>query len=318
VSLHWGILSTARINRTVIPGLLAAEGNEVVAIASRDGRRAAQMAHEFGIPRVHDSYEALLADPEVDAVYVPLPNALHLPWAEQAIGAGKHVLCEKPLGRRSREAEQTFALAQRADRLLMEAFMYRHHPQTETLLALAEEGRIGALRAITASFGFNLPEAPNIRLDASLDGGALMDVGCYCVHAIRQLAGEPEAVQAVQVVSEAGVDVTFAGALRMPSGVVAHFDAGMAQAPRHHLEVVGETGTLSVADPWHCVHPGIELRRDGAVETITVADADPYRLQAEHFARVVAGTEPSRLPAADGIGQARAIEALYAAAGRSG
>jgi predicted dehydrogenase len=315
VSLHWGILSTARINHKVIPGLLAAEGNEVVAIASRDGGRAQELAGDFGIPRVHESYAALLADPEIDAVYIPLPNAMHLPWAEQAIEAGKHVLCEKPLGRRSVEAEHAFALAERADRLLMEAFMYRHHPQTETLLELAAQGRVGAVRVITASFGFNLPGAPNIRLDASLDGGALMDVGCYCVHAIRQLAGEPEAVQAVQVFSDGGVDVTFAGVLRMPAGVVAHFDAGMVQAPRHHLEVVGETGTLSVADPWHCVHPGIELRRDGVLETIPVPEADPYRLQAEHFARVVAGSEPARLPAADGIGQARTIEALYAAAG---
>src|SRR5947209_12108795 len=127
MSLHWGNLSTARINRRVIPGLLAAEGNEVAAIASRDGRRGADAAREFGIPRVHESYAALLADAEVDAVYIPLPNAMHLPWAERAIEAGKHVLCEKPLGRRSGEAEHAFALAQRADRLLMEAFMYRHH-----------------------------------------------------------------------------------------------------------------------------------------------------------------------------------------------
>ena len=318
MSLHWGILSTARINRKVIPGLLAAEGNEVVAIASRDGQRGAEAAREFGIPRVHGSYEALLADPEIDAVYIPLPNAMHLEWAEQAIEAGKHVLCEKPLSRRSGEAERAFALAERSGRVLMEAFMYRHHPQTEMLLALAGEGRIGALRVITASFGFNLPAAPNIRLDAALDGGALMDVGSYCVHAIRQLAGEPETVQAIQVVSAGGVDVTFAAALRMPGGVVAHFDAGMAQAPRHHLEVVGETGTLSVADPWHCMHPGIELRRDGTLETVPVPEADPYQLQAEHFARVVAGAEPPRLPARDGIGQARTIEALYAAAGQSG
>jgi D-xylose 1-dehydrogenase (NADP+, D-xylono-1,5-lactone-forming) len=318
VSLRWGVLSTARINRQVIPGLQTAEGSEVMAIASRDRAAATDAAQEYGIPGAHGSYAALLADPEIDAVYIPLPNALHLPWAERALEAGKHVLCEKPLGRRSGEVERAFELAERTDRLLMEGFMYRHHPQTETLLGLVAEGRVGALRTITASFGFNLQGAANIRLDASLDGGALMDVGCYCVHAIRQIAGEPEAVQAVQIVTDDGVDVTIAGALRMPEGILAHFDAGMAQAPRHHLEVVGEMGTLYLADPWHGAHPGIELRQDGTAETIAVPDADPYRMQAEHFARVVAGEEPSRLPARDGVAQARLIEALYAAAGRAG
>jgi predicted dehydrogenase len=314
-NLRWGVLSAARINQKVIPGLQSAAGCEVVALASRDQVRAAEAARELGIGRVHDSYEELLADPGVDAVYIPLPNALHVPWTIRALEAGKHVLCEKPLGRRAAEVEAAFAAAERSGRRLMEAFMYRHHPQTETLLRLVGDGAVGPVRTITASFGFNLLGASDIRLDAELDGGALMDVGCYCLHAIRQLAGEPVAVRAVQLVTGDGVDITFAAALQMPAGVLAHFDAGIGQAPRHHLEVVGADGTLFLADPWHCADPGIELRRGGETERIAVSAADPYRLQAEHFAGVVSGRERPRLPATDGIGQARAVEALYAAAG---
>ena len=141
MSLRWGVLSTARINRQVIPGLQAAGGQRGERDRQpRPGARRPTRPREFGIPGAHGSYEALLADPEIDAVYVPLPNALHLPWAERALEAGKHVLCEKPLGRRSGEVERAFALAERADRLLMEAFMYRHHPQTEMLLALLADG----------------------------------------------------------------------------------------------------------------------------------------------------------------------------------
>jgi predicted dehydrogenase len=197
----------------------------------------------------------------------------------------------------------------------MEAFMYRHHPQFERLLECVGLGRIGALRAIDASFGFNLGGGTNIRLDPQLDGGALMDVGCYCLHAIRQLGGEPEALSAVAVEGN-DVDITFSAALRLPGGAVAHFDCGMAQAPRHHLEVVGETGSLFLADPWHGVHPGLELRTPDGVERFDVPAVDPYERQAAHFAQAAAGDVAPRLGRTDAVGQARAIEALYASAGR--
>jgi D-xylose 1-dehydrogenase (NADP+, D-xylono-1,5-lactone-forming) len=310
--VRWGVLSTARINRKVIPGLQAA--GEVVAIASRDADRAAATAREFGIPGVHSSYEALLADGDVEAVYIPLPNSLHVPWTVRALEAGRHVLCEKPLGRHAAAVEEAFAVAEAHGRVLMEAFMYRHHPQIERLLELVGSGRIGALRAVDASFGFNLGTAANIRLDPSLDGGALMDVGCYCLHALRQLGGEPDGLGAVQVTRD-GVDITFSAVLRFEGGAVGHFDCGFAQAPRHHLEVVGETGSVRLADPWHGTEPGLELRTGDGVERIEVPKVDPYAEQAAHFAEVAAGEATPRLGAADAIGQARAIEALYSTAG---
>jgi xylose dehydrogenase (NAD/NADP) len=310
--VRWGVLSTARINQKVIPGLQAA--GEVVTIASRDAGQAAAAAQEFGIPGTHASYEALLADESVEAVYIPLPNSLHVPWTVRALEAGRHVLCEKPLGRHADAVEQTFATAEQHGRILMEAFMYRHHPQIERLLQIVASGRIGALRAVDASFGFNLGTAANIRLDPALDGGALMDVGCYCLHAIRQLGGEPESLGAVQVARD-GVDITFSAALRFPGGAVGHFDCGFAQAPRHHLEVVGETGSVFLADPWHGATPGFELRTPEGDERIEVPAVNSYAEQAAHFAQVVAGDVAPRLGRADAVGQARAIEALYAAAG---
>ncbi len=190
--------------------------------------------------------------------------------------------------------------------------MYRHHPQTTALLDALADGRIGPLRAISATFGFDLGRAPgNIRLDPALDGGALMDVGCYCVHAIRQVAGEPVRVHGAQRTAS-GVDVGFAGLLGLPDGALGHFDCGIDQAPRHGLEVVGERGSLWVADPWHCARPGIELRTAAGVQPIAVAAVDPYAAQAEAFARAARGEAPLVLDRADAVGQARALEALFA------
>ena len=194
--VRWGLLSTAKIARAILGGARETAAAEVVAVASRDRERAGAFATEHGIPRAHGSYEALLEDPDVEAVYVPLPNSMHLPWAVRALEAGKHVLCEKPLSRRAAEVEAAFAAAARADRLLMEGFMWRYHPQTERVVALVREGAVGRLRVVRAAFGFTLPEgADNVRWRPDLEGGALMDVGCYCVSAMRLVCGgEPERV----------------------------------------------------------------------------------------------------------------------------
>ncbi len=176
--MRWGLLSTAAINAAILGGARETDAAEIVAVASRDLARAEGYAREHGIERAHGSYEALLEDPDVEAIYVPLPNSMHVPWSVRALEAGKHVLCEKPLTRRVAEAEQAFAAAERSGRLLAEAFMWRHHPQTRRLRELLDEGVIGRLRLIRAVFSFPLREAENIRLDAELDGGGLMDVGC--------------------------------------------------------------------------------------------------------------------------------------------
>ncbi len=314
MAVRWGILSTARITRKFLDGVAGSRACEVLSVASRDGARAEAFARDEGIPRAYGSYDALLADPEVDAVYIPVPNALHLHWTERALRAGKHVLCEKPLGRRRADVEAAFNLAEREDRLLMEAFMYRHHPQTARVVELVSAGAVGRLRLIRGSFSFPLADPADIRLSRDLDGGALMDVGCYCVNAARLLAGEAEQVSALQVVGGDGVDVVFVGSMRCAHGVLAHFDAGFRLAGRHDLEVVGEEGTLYLSDPWHCVSPGIDLRHDGGAERIEIPAANPYTLQADNFVAAIRGEAAPLLARADAVDQARTIEALYASA----
>ncbi len=314
MTVKWGILSTARINDLFLAGARQSSALEVAAVASRDQARADSYAREHGIERAHGSYEDLLADPEVDVIYNPLPNSMHVEWSVRALEAGKHVLCEKPLSRRVAEVERAFDVAEGQGRLLMEAFMYRHHPQTRRLGELVAEGAIGRLRLVRAAFSFAAHDPTNIRLIAGLDGGALMDVGCYCLSGARLIAGEPERVSAEQVIGGDGVDVAFAAAMRFPGDVLAHFDAGLALASRDELEVVGEDGSLFLDDPWHCRAPLIELRRDGDTRQIEIERADSYQLEAENMSAAIRGDAPLLLGREDALGQARAIEALYQAA----
>ena len=317
MTLRLGLLSTAAINRALLGGVRAAEGVEVVAVASRSAERAEAYAAEHGIGRAHGSYDALLADPDVDAVYVPLPNSLHVPWAIRALEAGKHVLCEKPLTRHPQDAEAAFDAAERAGRVLAEAFMWRHHPQALRLRELMAEGAVGQLRLIRAAFSFDIfggDRADDVRLQASLDGGGLMDVGCYCVSAMRLLAGEPEAVSGRRIDGGDGVDVRFTGTLAFAGGVLGTLDCGLDMVARSQLELVGDTGSLYVADPWHSRVPGIELRRPDGAETIDVATANPYACELEDFAAAVRGERPHPFGRADAVGQARTIAALYRAA----
>jgi predicted dehydrogenase len=305
--VRWGVVSTARINNKALAGARLAENVEVVAVGSRDRERGEAFAAEHGIGRVHGSYEDLLADPEIEAIYIPLPNSLHVPWSIKALEAGKHVLCEKPLTRRAADAAAAFDAAHRAGRLLMEGFMWRYHPQTEALVRLARE--IAPLRLVRAAFGFTIADDPgNVRLQGELEGGSLMDVGCYCVSALRLLGGEPEAVGAVSVGDE--VDVRLAGVLRLPGGVLGAFDCGFDVPPRGVIEVVGAGGTLVAEDPWHGQSP--RLTRDG--EEISVDTANPYGLELEDFSAAIREGRPPRLGREDAVGQARAIEMLYAAA----
>ncbi len=312
--VRWGILSTARINELFLAGVAASELVEVVAVAGRDRARAIAFAAEHRIVRVHDTYDALLADSDLEAVYIPLPNALHVEWTVRALEAGKHVLCEKPLSRHPEQVERAFDVADRHELLLMEAFMYRHNPQTRRLTELVSGGAVGAIRVIRSQFSFNATDRSNIRLSAALDGGALMDVGCYCVNGARLLAGEPERVSAEQVLGGDAVDVVFAATMRFDNEVLAHFDAGLALASRDELEVVGEDGALFLDDPWHARNPVIELRRGDQVDRIEVPAEDSYRLEAENFSLAIRGEAEPLLGRADALGQARTIEALYRSA----
>jgi D-xylose 1-dehydrogenase (NADP+, D-xylono-1,5-lactone-forming) len=313
--LRWGILSTATIARTkVIPGMRRAEKCEVVAIASRDPALGRSVAERLEIPVVHDSYEALLADPDVEAVYISLPNSLHVAWSIRALEAGKHVLCEKPLSRRAADVERAFETAERAGLVLMEAFMYRHNPQTARLVELVEAGAIGRLRLIRAAFSFPVVDSPNVRLDPALDGGGLMDVGCYCVSGARLLAGEPEQIYGEQVVGPTGVDEVFTGTLRFPGDVVAQIDCGLALPVRDELEAIGEAGSLFLDDPWHCRAPVLQLTTTDGVDELVLEPADSYRLQLENVSDAARGEAAPLLGREDALGQARAIEALYRSA----
>jgi len=312
--VKWGIISTAHINRLVIPGAKASPKVDLVAVASRDQARAEEYAREWGIGRAHGSYEALLADPEIEAVYISLPNNQHVEWSVRSLEAGKHVLCEKPLTRRVDDVEHAFAAAERAGRVLSEAFMYRHNPQTKRLKSLVDDGAIGELRLVRASFSFAMYDEQNIRLRPELDGGSLMDVGCYCVSGSRLVAGEPETVYGNAWYGPSGTDWVFGGTLRFQGDVIGIFDCGTALTDRDELEVVGSDGSLFLDDPWHAREPGIEVRRDDGVERIETERADSYQLELENVSDAIRGEGELLLGREDAAAQARALEALHRSA----
>lgn len=320
--VKWGVLGTANIARVAVnPAIQASSNGELVAVASRDGERARAFAEAHGIPRHHGSYEALIEDPGVDALYVPLPNTLHREWAVRACEAGKHVLCEKPLALDAAECGEMAAAAESAGVRLMEAFMYRFHPRTERLLTLLDDGVVGDLRTIRSAFTFRLTKPGNIRLDPDLGGGALMDVGCYCVNVSRTLAGdEPVEVMAAARWTERGVDDELTGMMRFEGGLTAHFDCALTMERREFVEAAGTDGLLRVDAPFR---PGtgevaIEAQRGGAAVTRHgVAGADQYRRMVEHFAECVLDGTEVRYPAAEAAANMRAIDALYRSA-RSG
>ena len=244
-------------------------------------------------------------------MYISLPNGMHHEWTLKAIEAGKHVLVEKPYSRRSAEAEEAWDAADRAGVVVMEAFMWRHHPQAAKAKAVVESGAIGRLRDIRTTFSFQLRDLSNIRMAPDLDGGALMDVGCYCVSGARLLGGEPERVYGEQVLGPTGVDVDFYGTLRFPDDVVAQFDASFTLPKRQRLEAVGEEGTLVLEAPWRSDWGGGVLVNG---ERVDVPAADPYALELENLAAAIAGEAEPLLGRDDAVAQARVIEALYRSA----
>jgi len=316
MALRWGILSTANITDKLLD---SGTDQEFVAVGSRDGARAEAYAREKGIARAHGSYEALLADPDIEAIYNPLPNALHVEWSIRALEAGKHVLCEKPLSRRPEDVDRAFDVAEREGRVLAEAFMWRHHPQVARARELLDDGAIGDLRIIRAHFAFPAADPDDIRLQPSLDGGGLMDVGCYCVSGCRTLAGaEPERAWAELVPGGHGVDIALAATLRFPGDVLAHLDCGLSYPGGSLLAAAGTEGSFALADPWHGNDAVIELRRaDDSVERIDAGPANSYALELADFEAAVRGERPPLLGRDDALGQARTIAALYTSAERN-
>jgi len=307
--IRWGLLGTSRINAKLLAGARLSDDAEVVAVGSRSPESAAAFAEANGIARAHSSYESLLADPEVDAVYIPLPNAMHHQWTLTALAAGKHVLCEKPYTRHPEEVDLAWDAAEASGLVLQEGFMWRHTPQAARIMELLPG--LGEPVAVRATFSFRLRDDSDIRVNAALKGGSLMDVGCYCISAARFIAGaEPEVVHGQQVTTADGVDRRFAGLLRFPSGLLATFHAGF-DSFSESLEVIGRDGSIFLPDPWHSTQGLILVNgEEERVEAI-----NPYQCELDDMAAAIRGEKAPRLGRADARGQARAIEALYRSAG---
>jgi D-xylose 1-dehydrogenase (NADP+, D-xylono-1,5-lactone-forming) len=310
--IRWGLLSPARIGEVVLAGAAAqARSGRFVAVASRDAGRAEAFAARHGLATAFGSYEALLESDAVDAIYVALPNALHMEWSTRALEASKHVLCEKPLSPRPDEVAAAFDAAERAGRTLAEAFMYRYHPSTRLAQQLVADGAIGELRYIKGTLSYT-QHGDDPRLHRDLDGGSLLDLGCYCVSAARLFAGEPDRVHAEQVTGGHDVDVQMAGTLRC-GDVLAQFDCGFNLPRRDALELVGSEGTLRLPDPWVCRQPAIELR--GEPVPVPGGDAEGYGHEIETISRALLAGEPLPFGREDAIAQARDLAALLQAAG---
>ncbi len=293
--LRMGILGAARIARLFTDSVRPSRKIVIASLAARDVARARAFATELRIPRVHTSYEALLADPEIDAVYNPLPNTLHAEWSIRAVDAGKHVLCEKPLAMTSQEADAMFAAARRNGRYLVEGYPYRAQPQTIELRKLLASGAIGTVQVVQAAFGFPLRDLANIRYDRALGGGALMDAGSYPVSVLRMIAGErPRRVSALAQWASTGVDRTLAGLMEFPSGLLAELSCSFATARHRHAVIIGDAGMITTTylnDTSATLPPRLEVRRgtgyDATHETIVTAEANGFLAEADAFADLV-------------------------------
>ena len=320
--LRWGILSTADIGMAkVIPAIQRAEGCEVVAIASRTLERAAAAAARLGIPRAHGSYQELLADDEVDAVYIPLPNDGHAEWTIKAAAAGKHVLCEKPLALSSTQAGEMARACASAGVKLAEAFMYRHHPSWVETVRLVKEGAIGRLQAVQSFFSYYNDDPANIRNRVEHGGGAIMDIGCYCINLSRMLfAAEPTRIEAVvRRDPEMGVDIVSSVVLEFPGGGQSSFACSIRAEPYQRVHIFGTTGRIEIEIPFN-IPPDRETRvfitsggdppEAPATRTLTFPPADQYSIQASLFARAVLEDTPVPVPVEDAIANLKVIEAI--------
>jgi len=318
-------MSTAKIAREkMIPGIRGATNAQLVAIASRDQANARAVADRLEIPAAHGSYDDLLSDPEIDAIYIPLPNHMHLEWTERAARAGKHVLCEKPLGLNAAEARRMHATCDAEGVVLLEAFMYRFHPQWQAVFEMVEAGRIGELRSVQSWFSYFNNDPANIRNMADWGGGALMDIGCYCVHVARTLFGsEPVGVHAEMMNDpESGVDILTTATLDFGTGH-AGFTAGIRVEPDQRVHIYGTEGRIEIDIPFNpppdrATHVKLTTGRsspaDPHTEILTFPAADHYRLEVEAMGRAVLDGDAPAGAAADSVANMAVIDRLFASA----
>jgi len=327
-TLRWGVLSTADIGvRKVIPGIRKAARCEVVAIASRDGEQARDVADRLGIPTAHGAYEALLADPDVDAVYIPLPNHLHMEWTIAALRAGKHVLCEKPLAMSADDGQRMVDVAHETGLHLMEAFMYRHHPTWVAAMDLVDTGRIGTLTAVQSWFSYFNDDPTNIRNVLEYGGGALFDIGCYTINLSRMLFhGEPSLVQAsIRRDPATGVDALASAILDFEGGI-ASFTCAIRTESDQRVDIYGTTGRISIDIPFN-IPPDrpTRIRLTAGSDPPVAPDTtvlefpvtDPYTAEAERFAEAVLDGGPTPVPPEDAVANLRVIDEIFAIAERA-
>ncbi|WP_457972291.1 Gfo/Idh/MocA family protein [Arthrobacter sp. D1-17] len=320
--LRWGVLGTARIVRKTIPALQATTNGEVVGIASRTEGKAREYADKHGIPQAFGSYEALLASPDIDAVYIPLPNALHLEWILSSLDAGKHVLCEKPLAMSAAECEEIARRAEETGLKVLEGFMYRFHPRFEKLQELLAADAVGTLTFVHVGHSFDAGGGDNIRWHSGLGGGALFDTGCYCINVSRMVtAQEPTDIAAFGNYRDANdggqIDTSIAGMLRFPGSATVLFDTGVNLERRNFLEITGTEGRLYLDNPFGLLEEDSVLEEHHfGQDTVLhrIRGANHFVRMGEHFADSVLNGMPLRYDLADAANNARVLEALDATA----
>lgn len=330
--LRWGILGTGNIARQFAAGVKASGRCQLAAVGSRTAKKASEFAAEFQIPAAHGEYAGLIQQKNIDAIYVSLPNSMHHEWTIAALKAGKHVLCEKPLAMNAAEAEEMFDVAQSTGKTLIEAFMYRSHPQTRSVVEAVKSGTIGELKIIRTSFCFSARvRQGNIRFSSELAGGALMDVGCYCINLSRLLAGaEPKSIQCVGQLHESGVDEYAAGTLVFPNGIMASMMCGLTVHADNTAWLCGTEGYIEIPIPWKPpagqatyvvsrsapprmdtpggkpVAPGSAPREVRQVE----APGELYGFEADDFASVILDGATPRLTRSDSVGNMRVLDEM--------
>ena len=331
--LNWGLLSTARINRALIPPLRASARTRLLAVASRSRSNADEYARQWKIPRAYGSYEELLSDPDIDVVYNSLPNHLHAEWTIRALQAGKHVLCEKPIALTLAEMDALITASRETGKVLAEAFMYRHHPQTLKVKALVDDGSLGKLQLIKGVFTYTLSRQGNFRSLKQMGGGSIWDVGCYPISYARLLVGaEPIEVFGWQIEdsalgggsagevdrdpqSQGGTEVSFFGQMKFADGVHAQFDSGFRSPFRTFIEVVGSEATLSVPVPYK---PGLKndiyLQRADQTRTIRIKGQELYMGEVDDMCDSILLGKPSRITLEDSRGNLATILALIKSA----
>ncbi len=318
--IHWGILSTAGIGyRRVAPAIQQSNNGEIAAVASRSLEKAQKYAADMRIPKAYGSYEELLADPDIDAIYNPLPNSEHAEWSIRAAEAGKPMLCEKPLARDAAEAQKMVDAFTSRGILFAEGFMYRFHPQTVKVREMVGQGAVGQMTSLSATFTFPIRNEDNIRLNKSLAGGGLMDVGCYCLNVMRLMSGEePTRARALARFGQvSGVDEQLAGVLEFPSGVIGHFDCGVRSQRTHTYEIRGTTGRILVESGFVMEPPETPVIRwwqGDQYEEFKMPAVNQYTLMAEDFADALLNKRAPRYAPQDAVANMRAVDMVIASA----